>query len=173
MQASESRYSDMTDLRQDPTFREATFAAGCFWGVERAFRQVPGVVEVVSGYTGGHTSNPTYEQVCTGSTGHAEAVLVTYNPAIVSYETLLHVFWSIHDPTQLNRQGPDIGTQYRSAIFYHDEEQRTRAESSMRELEESGRLRSAVVTELTLAGPFWRAEEYHQRYLDKSRRGAE
>lgn len=161
---------DSVDLRQDPTLKTATFAAGCFWGVEQAFRDVRGVVDVVSGYTGGHVSDPTYEMVCSGTTGHAEAVSVTYNPAIVSYESLLDVFWSTHDPTQLNRQGPDVGTQYRSAIFVHDEGQRSSAEASKHELERSGRLSSPVVTEIVTAGPFWRAEEYHQRFLDKCHR---
>lgn len=171
MSIREHPQSASGERRQDPAFRTATFAGGCFWGVEQAFSRVPGVVDVASGYTGGHAGNPTYEQVCTGATGHAEAVQVTYNPAIVSYETLLDVFWSIHDPTQLNRQGPDIGPQYRSAIFYHNEEQRSSAEASKRRLEESGRLKSSVVTEIVPADVFWRAEEYHQQFFEKRRRG--
>jgi peptide-methionine (S)-S-oxide reductase len=153
-------------VRQDPVFKNATFAAGCFWGIEEAFRRVQGVVDVVVGTVEG----PTYEQVCSGRTGHAESVRVVYNPAIVSYETLLRTFWGAHDPTQLNRQGPDIGTQYRSIIFYHDDEQRSAAEASKAALALSGKAAGPVVTEILPVGPFWRAEEYHQRYLAKCRR---
>ncbi len=160
-------HGDSGGVKQDPTLKTAAFAAGCFWGVEHTFRQVPGVVDVSVGYTGGTLERPTYEQVCTGKTGHAEAVLVTYNPAVVSYETLLEVFWTSHDPTQLNRQGPDIGPQYRSAVFYHDEQQKVEAEASMHILEKSGRFRRPVVTEIQPASPFWPAEEYHQRYFEK------
>jgi peptide-methionine (S)-S-oxide reductase len=159
-------------VKQDPVFKTATFAAGCFWGVEEVFRRVPGVVDVTVGYTGGSTDNPTYGQVCTGATGHAEAVRVIYNPALVSYERLLSEFWQLHDPTQLNRQGPDIGTQYRSVIFYHDEEQRVAAEASKEALDKSGSLKGAVVTRIQPAGQFWTAEEYHQRYLAKCGRRA-
>ncbi|MBW3660579.1 MAG: peptide-methionine (S)-S-oxide reductase MsrA [Gemmatimonadetes bacterium] len=151
--------------------RTATFAAGCFWGIETAFREVEGVVDAEVGYTGGSTEEPTYEQVCTGRTGHAEAVRVVYDPERVSYEALLSVFWRIHDPTQRDRQGPDVGTQYRSAIFVHDEDQRRAAESSKTDLDRSGRLSRPVATEIEDAGPFWRAEEYHQRYLEKRGRG--
>jgi len=146
---------------------KAMFGAGCFWGVEAAFRQVAGVGDVAVGYSGGTSENPTYEQVCSGVTGHAEVVEVTYEPEAVSYEDLLATFWSAHDPTQMNRQGPDIGTQYRSAIFVRDDEQRRLAEESRSRLEASGRLRRPVATEITPAGPFWRAEEYHQRYFEK------
>jgi len=146
---------------------KAMFGAGCFWGVEAAFRQVAGVSDVAVGYSGGTSENPTYEQVCSGVTGHAEVVEVTYEPEAVSYEDLLATFWSAHDPTQMNRQGPDIGTQYRSAIFVHDDEQRRLAEESRSRLEASGRLRRPVATEITPAGRFWRAEEYHQRYFEK------
>ncbi|MGH9519091.1 MAG: peptide-methionine (S)-S-oxide reductase MsrA [Terriglobales bacterium] len=146
---------------------KAIFAAGCFWGVEAAFRNVPGVVEAVSGYTGGQLVNPTYEQVCSHATGHAEAVEVTYDPARVSYQDLLRSFWENHDPTTRNRQGPDVGTQYRSAIFYLSPQQEREARASKTELEQSGGLRVPVVTEITAAGPFYRAEEYHQRYLEK------
>jgi peptide-methionine (S)-S-oxide reductase len=149
----------------------ATFGAGCFWGVEAAFRRVAGVLDAVSGYAGGHTENPSYRDVCTDRTGHAEVVQVTFDPAKVSYEQLLDVFWKIHDPTQVNRQGPDFGTQYRTAIFYHSPEQEAAARKSKQALETSGRFRQCIATEITPAGPFWRAEEYHQRYLEK--RGAE
>jgi peptide-methionine (S)-S-oxide reductase len=151
---------------------KATFAAGCFWGVEEAFRQVPGVTGTAVGYEGGTTDRPTYEDVCTDTTGHAEVVEVEYDPARASYEQLLDVFWANHDPTQLNRQGPDFGTQYRSTIFYHTPEQRAAAEASKAALQASGRFRRPVVTEVTPAGPFWRAEEYHQRYLQKRGRGS-
>ena len=148
----------------------ATFGAGCFWGVEAAFRRVPGVIEVFSGYSGGHTENPSYRDVCSDETGHAEVVQVTFDPAKVTYEQLLAVFWKIHDPTQVNRQGPDYGTQYRTAIFFHTPEQEAAARKSKQALEASGKLRRPVATEITPAGPFWKAEEYHQRYLEK--RGA-
>ncbi len=147
--------------------RKATFGAGCFWGVEVAFRQVPGVVDAAAGYSGGSLPNPTYEDVCTGRTGHAEVVEVTYDPARVSYDDLLNVFWANHDPTTLNRQGPDRGTQYRSAIFYHDEEQRAVATASKERWDRSGRFRTPIVTEIAAASPFYRAEDYHQRYLEK------
>ena len=143
---------------------KATFAAGCFWGVEAAFRRTKGVKYTQVGYTGGTVENPTYEQVCADRTGHAEAVEVTYDPAALSYEDLLGVFWSCHDPTQLNRQGPDVGGQYRSAVFSHDEAQRAAAVASRRKLRESGH---RVVTEITPASVFYRAEEYHQQYLEK------
>jgi peptide-methionine (S)-S-oxide reductase len=148
----------------------ATFGAGCFWGVEANFRRVPGVIDVVSGYSGGHTQNPTYREVCTDSTGHAEVVQVTYDPAKVSYEQLLDTFWNIHDPTQINRQGPDFGKQYRTAIFFHTPEQEATAKKSKQALEASGKFSHPIATEITPAGPFWAAEEYHQRYLEK--RGA-
>ena len=157
-------------FRQDPVFKTATFAAGCFWGIEEAFRQIPGVADVTVGYTGGTTDAPSYEQVCTGLTGHAESVRVVYNPALASYESLLSVFWRSHDPTQLDGQGPDIGSQYRSAIFYHDEQQRIAAQASKAALDRSGVLNGPVVTEIQPAGPFWPAEEYHQGYVAKCRR---
>jgi len=149
------------------TTRQATFAAGCFWGVEAAFRKVRGVVDAAVGYTGGAAADPTYEEVCGGGTGHAEAVRVTYDPAVVGYEDLLDVFWKIHDPTTLNRQGPDVGTQYRSAVFFHDAEQEKAARAAKQRLENSGRFRRPLVTEIAPAGPFWRAEGYHQRYHEK------
>ena len=147
--------------------KQATFGAGCFWGVEAAFRRIPGVADTAVGYAGGHLKNPTYEDVCTDRTGHAEVVQVEYDPEKVSYERLLEVFWSTHDPTQLNRQGPDIGTQYRSVIFYHDEDQNAEAEESKARFEALGRYRRPVVTQIVPAAPFYRAEEYHQQYLKK------
>jgi peptide-methionine (S)-S-oxide reductase len=146
---------------------KATFAAGCFWGVEAAFRAVPGVTATTVGYTGGSFPNPTYHDVCTGRTGHAEAVEVEYDPARVTYGDLLRVFWENHDPTTLNRQGPDVGTQYRSAIFFHSPEQQAAALASKQQLEQSGAYRRPVVTEITPAAAFYRAEEYHQQYLEK------
>lgn len=146
---------------------KATFAAGCFWGVEASFRRVPGVTATTVGYTGGSTPDPTYEDVCTDRTGHAEAVEVEFDPARVSYEQLLDVFWSSHDPTTLNRQGPDVGSQYRSEIFYHTPEQQAAAEASRQKLEASGKHRRPVVTEIRPAARFYPAEEYHQQYLEK------
>ena len=145
----------------------ATFGAGCFWGVEIAFRQIPGVLDALAGYSGGTMPNPTYEDVCSDRTGHAEVVQVTFDPSRVSYDRLLDVFFTSHDPTQLNRQGPDVGRQYRSAIFYHSKAQREAAEAAKRKWEASGRWKRPVVTEISPAGPFWKAEEYHQRYLEK------
>jgi peptide-methionine (S)-S-oxide reductase len=146
---------------------KAIFAAGCFWGVEAAFRQVKGVVRTDVGYCGGATSDPTYKQVCTDTTGHAEAVQVEFDPSKVTYEDLLAVFWTNHDPTQLNRQGPDVGTQYRSAIFYTSPEQKGAAEESRKLLESKGAFRRPIVTEIIPAPEFYRAEEYHQQYLEK------
>jgi len=146
---------------------KATFAAGCFWGVEEAFRKVKGVVSTAVGYTGGTIENPSYREVCTGRTGHAEAVLVEFDPAQVSYDELLEVFWAIHDPTTLNRQGPDVGSQYRSAIFYHSNEQEASAIASRDELRSSGKYKRDIVTEITPASTFYMAEDYHQQYLAK------
>lgn len=146
---------------------KATFGAGCFWGVEEAFRQTPGVTSTAVGYAGGTLQNPTYEQVCTGRTGHAEVVQVEFDPQQVSYEQLLQVFWKNHNPTQLNRQGPDIGTQYRSAIFYHSPQQKEVAEQSKQQLEASGQFNRPIVTQIEAASEFYRAEEYHQQYLEK------
>jgi peptide-methionine (S)-S-oxide reductase len=145
----------------------ATFAAGCFWGVEDAFRGVKGVTSTTVGYTGGHTKNPTYKDVCGQATGHAEAVEVEFDPQQVSYQKLLDLFWEIHDPTQLNRQGPDVGSQYRSAIFFHDAEQEAAARASKAALEKSGKFKSAIVTEIAPAPEFYRAEDYHQQYFEK------
>ena len=146
---------------------KATFAAGCFWGVEETFREVPGVVATQVGYCGGKTKNPTYEDVCTDTTGHAEAVEVEFDPAKVSYDKLLDVFWANHDPTTPNSQGPDFGTQYRSVIFYHTPEQQAAAQASKEKLEASGRFRRPIVTQIVPAATFYRAEEYHQQYLEK------
>lgn len=147
--------------------QKATFAAGCFWGVETAFRSTPGVISTRVGYTGGSLNHPTYKDVCSDRTGHAEAVEVTYDPARVSYDQLLKVFWENHDPTTLNRQGPDVGTQYRSAIFYHTPEQEAAARASKARLESSGAYRRPIVTEIVPAVEFWQAEDYHQQYLEK------
>lgn len=147
--------------------KKAMFGAGCFWGVEAAFRRIKGVSNTAVGYSGGHFENPSYEAVCSGQTGHAEVVLVEYDPDKVSYEKLLEILWANHDPTQLNRQGPDIGTQYRSAIYFYDEEQKISSKRSKEQLEASGRFSKPVVTEITAASEFYRAEEYHQQYLEK------
>jgi peptide-methionine (S)-S-oxide reductase len=147
--------------------QKATFGAGCFWGVEAAFRQVPGVVATTVGYLGGTYQNPTYYDVCSGKTGHAEVVEVVYDPARVAYDDLLNVFWENHDPTTLNRQGPDVGAQYRSAIFFHTPEQQAAALASKARLESKKRYRRPIVTEITPATAFYRAEDYHQQYLEK------
>ena len=152
---------------QSGKYEKATFAAGCFWGVEASFRAIDGVVGTRVGYTGGQRENPTYRQVCTGKTGHAEAVQVTYDPKKVSFEDLLDVFWKIHDPTTPNRQGPDVGTQYRSAIFYHTPQQQTLAQASIQKLEKAARFKRSIVTQIAPAAEFYKAEEYHQRYLEK------
>lgn len=150
--------------------RNATFAAGCFWGVEARFRELDGVVDAEVGYTGGTTENPDYRSVCSGRTGHAEAVRVTYDPERIGYAQLLDVFFNLHDPTQVDRQGVDIGTQYRSAIFVNDESERALAEAAIREQEASGRWSAPIATRIEPGATFWRAEEYHQRYLEKSGR---
>jgi peptide-methionine (S)-S-oxide reductase len=151
----------MTDTKTE----QATFGAGCFWGVEGDFRQIPGVIRTTVGYTGGHTDHPSYEQVCSHTTGHAEAVLVEFDPEMVSYDELLDAFWKLHDPTQLNRQGPDVGDQYRSAIFFHSPEQETQAKASKEAAQ--ARFSRPIVTEITPAPEFWPAEDYHQQYLQK------
>lgn len=151
-----------------PTSTEtATFGAGCFWGVEAAFRSTPGVLATAVGYSGGHKQNPTYKEVCTDRTGHAEVVSVEFDPSKISYAELLEVFWGSHDPTQLNRQGPDVGTQYRSVIYYHSPEQQRAAEASKATLASSGRLRRPVATVIEPAQEFYMAEDYHQQYLEK------
>jgi peptide-methionine (S)-S-oxide reductase len=149
------------------SMEKATFGAGCFWGVEELFRNIPGVKSATSGYAGGETENPSYEDVCSHATGHAEVVEVEFDPAAVSYETLLDTFWSNHDPTTRDRQGPDVGSQYRSVVFYHSPEQKAAAEKKMAELEKSGRFRRPIVTQIESAPTFYRAEEYHQQYLRK------
>lgn len=146
---------------------KATFGAGCFWGVEAAFRQIEGVASTQVGYLGGNFENPSYSDVCTGRTGHAEVVEVEYDPSIVSYEELLKVFWENHDPTQHNRQGPDVGAQYRSAIFFHSPEQEAASRASKQTLERDGKYKRPIVTEITPTSKFYRAEEYHQQYLEK------
>jgi peptide-methionine (S)-S-oxide reductase len=151
---------------------KAMFGAGCFWGVEEEFRKIPGVIDTAVGYSGGTLDNPTYKDVCNDETGHAEVVEVDYDPAVVPYETLLDTFWNGHNPTQLNRQGPDFGTQYRSAIFFYTPEQEAQAQASKAALEKSGRFQRPIVTEISPAQTFWRAEEYHQRYLEKRGMGS-
>ena len=146
---------------------KATFGAGCFWGVEAAFQKIKGVVSTRVGYSGGSSKNPTYKDVCSGRSGHAEVVQVEYDPSKTSYEELLDVFWSVHDPTQLNRQGPDVGTQYRSAIFFYNAEQEAAAKAAKAHLEKSGRHRKPIVTEIIPASEFYVAEEYHQQYFEK------
>ena len=146
---------------------KAIFGAGCFWGVESSFREVKGVKTTAVGYSGGHTQNPTYKDVCTDKTGHAEVVQVEFDPKEVSYDDLLNVFWEVHDPTQVNRQGPDYGTQYRSAIFFTTPEQEAAAKASKERLQKSGKFKRPIATEITPASEFYRAEEYHQQYLEK------
>ncbi|MCZ6547894.1 MAG: peptide-methionine (S)-S-oxide reductase MsrA [Deltaproteobacteria bacterium] len=147
--------------------QKATFGAGCFWGVEAAFRRVKGVLSTTVGYSGGPFKGPTYEDVCTGTTGHAEVVEVDYDPDKVSYDELLKVFWEIHNPTTMNRQGPDIGTQYRSVVFSHNSEQQAAAEASKEKLQRNGHYKNPIVTEITPASEFYKAEEYHQQYFAK------
>jgi len=157
---------NMVSPGKAPDMKKATFGAGCFWHVEDAFCHVPGVISTQAGYMGGMTENPTYREVCTDKTGHAEVVEVTYDPAKVSYDRLLDVFWNIHDPTQTNRQGPDIGTQYRSVIFYHDQEQQRTATASKEQ--QQRKLKKAIATLIEPIKPFYRAEEYHQQYFKKT-----
>lgn len=146
---------------------KATFGAGCFWGIEASFSKIEGVASTTVGYAGGSFKDPTYKDVCSGKTGHAEVVQVEYDPSKVSYEELLRVFWNIHDPTTLNRQGPDIGTQYRSAVFFHNPEQEVAAAASKQKLQSSGRYQKSIETEITPASEFYRAEDYHQQYFEK------
>jgi len=149
--------------------QSAIFGAGCFWGIEASFRKVEGVKTTSVGYSGGTKADPTYEEVCSGTTGHAEVVRVEFDPDVVTYDALLDVFWQIHDPTTMNRQGPDIGTQYRSALFYLDEEQAAAARASKEAQDKSGRFRDPIVTEITAASDYWMAEDYHQQYFEKQR----
>jgi peptide-methionine (S)-S-oxide reductase len=160
----------MASDQQEISMEKATFGAGCFWGVEAAFQQIPGVIETAVGYEGGSLEQPSYKDVCTDRTGHAEVVELTFDPARVSYERLLDEFFSLHDPTQLNRQGPDWGTQYRSAVFFHSPEQEAAARATIARLAEERRFARPIVTQVVPAQTFWRAEEYHQKYLEK--RGA-
>lgn len=156
-----------TENATEKAMEKATFGAGCFWGVEAAFRQIKGVKSTAVGYEGGSTEHPTYKDVCTDRTGHAEVVQVEYDPNEASYSDLLNVFWENHDPTQVNRQGPDVGTQYRTVIFYHNEEQKRLAEDSKQKLEASGKFRKPIATAIEPATTFWMAEDYHQQYLEK------
>ncbi len=145
----------------------ATFGAGCFWGIEENFRRLPGVTETAVGYLGGTLDNPTYKQVCTDTTGHAEVVQVTFDPEKITFDKLLDAFWAMHDPTQVNRQGPDFGTQYRTGIFYHTPEQQKQAAASKERMQDSSKFRKPIATEITPASTFWKAEDYHQQYLAK------
>jgi peptide-methionine (S)-S-oxide reductase len=165
--ADQGEVGSPVEAGEEETMRKATFAAGCFWGIESAFRAVEGVTSTRVGYTGGETENPSYREVCTDLTGHAEAVEVTYDPKRVTYEDLLDLFWKIHDPTQHNRQGPDVGSQYRSAIYFHDADQEKAARASRDALEKSGRFKRDIATEIVPAAKFYEAEEYHQQYLEK------
>jgi len=166
-QASPGQAVAAASLSLPEGLQKATFAAGCFWGVEEAFRTLKGVVSTRVGYTGGTTKDPTYRDVCSHTTGHAEAVEVTFDPAIVSYSQLLDIFWNIHDPTQGDRQGPDVGSQYRSAIFFHSKEQETLARESVNKLQKSGKVRARITTQIAAAPVFYQAEEYHQQYIKK------
>lgn len=156
--------------KRDEKLAQATFGSGCFWCTEAVFQELKGVSAVQSGYTGGDVKDPTYEQVCTGTTGHAEVIQVTFDPEVISFKELLEVFWKLHDPTTLNRQGNDVGTQYRSAIFYHDDEQRKLAEEYKKKLDESGAFKAPIVTEITELGDFYPAEDYHQNYFRENPR---
>lgn len=169
---SESNHSEKPNERAKKVTKteNAIFAEGCFWGIEDKFRKTPGVISTEVGYTGGHAKKPTYKQVCTDETGHAEAVKITFDPTLISYEGLLKVFFSIHDPTQVNRQGPDIGRQYRSAIFYYNDEQKMAAEKIVKELESTHRLGKSIATEIVPASKFNKAEEYHQQYYEKRKK---
>ncbi|MDR3692665.1 MAG: peptide-methionine (S)-S-oxide reductase MsrA [Fimbriimonas sp.] len=154
-------------MASETTTELATFGAGCFWGVEATFRGIGGVIDTAVGYEGGATENPSYKDVCTDRTGHAEVVQVTFDPSVVGYNDLLEVFWANHDPTQVNRQGPDFGTQYRTVIFYHTPEQKEKAERSKEALADAGKFKRPIATQIVPAQPFYRAEEYHQQYLEK------
>ena len=165
---SKKKKDGKTEKSVEKKIETATFAAGCFWGVESVFKDIKGVVGTTVGYTGGHTKNPTYKDVCTDKTGHAEAVQVKFDPAIISYEQLLDYFWRLHDPTTVDRQGPDVGSQYRSAIFYHNEEQKVAAIKSKEAFDKSGVFKKKAVTEIVPAKEFYSAEDYHQNYFEKN-----
>lgn len=158
----------MVDEKQNPELKKATLGAGCFWCVEAVFQQLEGVETVISGYTGGKIKNPTYREVCSGLTGHAEVAQITYDPQVISFEDILEVFWKTHDPTTLNKQGADVGTQYRSAIFYHDDEQKRIAEMFKKELDRSGAFEKPIVTEISPLEDFYPAEDYHQNYFNQN-----
>jgi peptide-methionine (S)-S-oxide reductase len=170
---SEKKYKTMSSSLINAAGTEktdtATFATGCFWCTEAIFEQLNGVLKVTSGYSGGHVANPTYKEVCTGETGHAECVQVVYEPEKISYDELLEVFFEVHDPTSLNRQGADVGTQYRSAIFYHNNEQKEKAEYYTNELNKSGAYNKPIVTEIAAATKFYPAEDYHQEYYENNK----
>jgi peptide-methionine (S)-S-oxide reductase len=169
---SENNYKTMSTSLMNSSAEKidtATFGTGCFWCTEAIFEQLNGVLKVTSGYSGGHVRNPTYKEVCTGETGHAECVQIQYEPDKISYDELLEVFWQVHDPTTLNRQGADVGTQYRSAIFYHNEEQKQKAEHYKKELNKNGAFKNPVVTEITAATDFYPAENYHQEYYQNNK----
>jgi methionine-S-sulfoxide reductase len=167
LKLDEKKPADKQPPQKAVKLQTATFGAGCFWGVEAAFRQIKGVKTTAVGYAGGNLDKPTYQDVCTDQTGHAEVVQVEFDPAVVSYEQLLEVFWTNHDPTTVNRQGPDVGTQYRSVIFYHTPEQKAAAVASKEKLDQSGKFRRPIATQIAPAATFWRAEDYHQQYLEK------
>jgi len=169
---SENNYKTISTSLMNTPFEKvdtATFATGCFWCTEAIFEQLNGVLKVTSGYSGGHVKNPTYKQVCTGETGHAECVQIQYEPSKISYDELLEAFWQVHDPTTLNRQGADVGTQYRSAIFYHNAEQKEKAEHYKEELDKSGAFKNPIVTEIVPAAEFYSAEDYHQEYYQNNK----
>lgn len=166
-QPAPTAWSQARDKEKHVKTEQALFGAGCFWGVEETFRNVPGVVATAVGYSGGNIENPTYKQVCTDTTGHVEVVYVEYDPAVVTYDRLLDVFWKSHDPTQVNRQGPDVGVQYRTVIFYYTPEQRAAAEAAKEALTKAGRFKKPIATVIEPARTFWRAEDYHQQYLAK------
>ena len=167
-QQQNSAQNEKKDVSQSGQYPVATFAGGCFWGVEHNFRRIPGVVDTAVGFMGGRVENPSYRQVCDADTRHAEVVHLSYDPEKVSYEQLVRIFFVMHDPTTLDRQGPDVGDQYRSAIFYHSPEQKEIAEKVKAELDASGKFKDPIVTEITKADPFWKAEDYHQQYIEKN-----
>jgi peptide-methionine (S)-S-oxide reductase len=164
----DEKTSGENNMLDNENLKKATFGSGCFWCTEAVFEMVEGVHSVVSGYAGGNVDNPTYEQICSGSTGHAEVTQITYNPGIITFDELLQIFWKTHDPTTLNRQGNDVGTQYRSVIFYHDDEQKQLAEKYKKELDESGAWKNPIVTEITPLTNFYKAEDYHQNYYENN-----